>query len=207
MKCLAARLSDGFSGGVNDLIESANRASVVLYTFDVRGVETFNLSALDSVYADRTAQNIGSFESLRKEKFIGSQRSMALLAQGTGGIFSHDNNGLSQAVGNALDDIGNYYLIGYQPQRKDFEKVNGRLQFHKIEVRFSVRDCTYGRAMALSDHRMRVARPSHLRATISFAALSSHRFRHPACPYSSALFIRRHRRTRKRIAAPFGSAP
>jgi hypothetical protein len=57
------------------------------------------------------------------------------MARGTGGIFFHDNNDLDQGLANALDDLSSYYLVGYQPQRADFNQVGGLPQFHKIEVK------------------------------------------------------------------------
>ncbi len=63
-----------------------------------------------------------------------SQTSLDELARGTGGIFFHDNNDLGRGLANALDDMRAYYLIGYQPNREDFDKVRGEAKFHKIEV-------------------------------------------------------------------------
>jgi VWFA-related protein len=57
------------------------------------------------------------------------------LARETGGTFFHDNNGLIKGLTNALDDLGSYYLIGYQPNRQDFDKLRGQAQFHKIVVK------------------------------------------------------------------------
>ncbi len=47
----------------------------------------------------------------------------------------HDNNALDRGLSNALDDMSSYYLIGYQPQRGDFDRVRGHAQFHRIDVR------------------------------------------------------------------------
>jgi hypothetical protein len=110
----------------------------VLYTFDPRGLASFFLTAVDvcSSCAGRGGpRKIGAAEAQRQAVYRASQRSLDQLAQDTGGIFFHDDNDLSQGLAKALDDMSSYYLIGYQPQRTDFDEVRGAPQFHKIEVK------------------------------------------------------------------------
>ena len=130
-----ALFSDGFTQGVEQTVEFANRASVVLYTFDARGLVSFGLSAVDRAYTDKTGQNITPIEGARAQAFRLSQKSLDQLATLTGGIFFHDKNDLAQGLASALDDIGSYYLIGMKPNAEDFDRRNEKLQFHKIKVR------------------------------------------------------------------------
>jgi VWFA-related protein len=120
--------SDGFPPAAGGIVQLANRASVVIYTVDPRGFAIFSCAA---DMGDCTLEDAHRREAI----FRDSQKGLDQLAQGTGGIFFHDDNGLSQGLVNALDDMGSYYLLGYQPRREDFDPVGGLPQFHKIEVK------------------------------------------------------------------------
>jgi VWFA-related protein len=130
-----AFFSDGFMESAGGLVELANRASVVLYTLDPRGLASFSLTAVDVSIACAKPGVIQVEEAKRQAAYRDSQISLDQLARGTGGIFFHDNNDLEQGLATALDDMASYYLIGYQPQRDDFNQGRGRPQFHKIEVK------------------------------------------------------------------------
>jgi VWFA-related protein len=111
-----ALFSAGFAGAPAPIVEMAHRSSVVIYTFDMRGI-------------------IATWNSQLPPGFWASQGSMDVLAKSTGGIFYHETNAFGASLASALDDMSSYYLIGYQPHREDFNEVNGRAQFHKIQVR------------------------------------------------------------------------
>jgi VWFA-related protein len=126
-----ALFSDGFPPAAGGIVQLANRASVVVYTLDPRGFQSFRGSALDGGIAGGTLRWAREREAVFRE----TQKGLDQLARGTGGIFFHDSNDLAQGLASALDDMGSYYLIGYQPQRTDFDQVRGAPQFHKIEVK------------------------------------------------------------------------
>lgn len=112
------------------LIDLANRASVVIYTLDARGLETLNFTAADRHIDPR---NLGGFLSgLRSGS---SQGAFRQLAEGTGGFAIFNNNDLAGGIRKALDDQRGYYLIGYRPDDSTFEQVRGRRPFHRISVR------------------------------------------------------------------------
>lgn len=125
--------SDGFPQSTEGIIQQANRASVVIYTLDPRGLASFFLTAAD--LCKPPVCNVSVEETKRQRAYVDSQRSLDELPGGTGGTFFHDNNDLIKGLTNALDDLGSYYLIGYQPNRQDFDEVHGRAQFHKIVVK------------------------------------------------------------------------
>jgi VWFA-related protein len=126
-----AFFSDGISQSPGGIVQLANRASVAIYTLDARGLVSFDATALD---AGPAAGGI-KMAHAREAPYRASQTSLDQLARGTGGLFFHDENDLVQDLATALDDMRSYYVIGYQPDRKDFEKVRGQAQFHKTEVR------------------------------------------------------------------------
>jgi VWFA-related protein len=133
-----AFFSDGFAIQSSRVIELANRASVTLYTFDSRGLAPFSLSAVDvcsSCAGHNGPAKITALEGGREAGFRASQAGLRLMALGTGGIFFHDDNGLDRGLGEALDDMSNYYLIGYQPRRDDFDLAGVRPKFHNIKVK------------------------------------------------------------------------
>jgi VWFA-related protein len=126
-----ALFSDGLAQSAGGIIGLANRASVVIYTLDPRGFVSFDATGLDS------GPGAGGIRAAhaREAPYRASQSSLDQLARGTGGIFFHDDNDLIQGLANALDDMRGYYLIGYQPNRNDFDPVHGQVQFHRIDVR------------------------------------------------------------------------
>lgn len=125
--------SNGFNQEVDGIVELANRASVVIYTIDARGLVSFFLTAADACRPPRC--NVRLEEGKRQSAFRASQKSLDLLARGTAGIFFHDDNDLDRGLSNAVDDMDSYYLLGYQPQREDFDRVRGNARFHRIEVK------------------------------------------------------------------------
>ncbi len=126
-----ALFSDGFPQSAAGIVEQANRASVVVYTLDPRGLASFFLTAVDICQGCTPRV----YEARRQTDYRGSQKSLDQMAEGTGGIFFHDNNDLSQGLASALDDMSSYYLIGYQPQSSDFDQVRGLPKFHKTDVK------------------------------------------------------------------------
>lgn len=127
-------VSEGFqySPFWDNLIDEANRAGVVLYTIDARGMTVTGLTAADDAHPGGRAGvgHIRALENTRIREFTNSQQAMARIAKDTGGEFFANNNDLGAVLGDALEDMGAYYLIGYQPQRDEYA-----LQFHRIEVR------------------------------------------------------------------------
>ncbi len=126
-----ALFSDGIPQSAGGIVQLANRASVTIYTLDARGLVSFDATALD---AGPKAGGLRSAHG-REAAYRSLQASLDELARGTGGIFFHDDNDLVQGLASDLEDMRAYYLIGYQPNREDFDKVRGQAQFHKIEVR------------------------------------------------------------------------
>ena len=116
------------------LTESANRAGVVMYSFDVRGLAVTGLTAADRVAVNpRNPTHISDLSRDRQNGYLDSQDGMEFLAKETGGLFFHERNDFEAGLAKTLDDLSGYYLIGYAPQRQENEKA--RAQFHKIVVR------------------------------------------------------------------------
>lgn len=116
------------------LTDLANRASVVIYTMDARGLITLGLNASDST-GDMTAEQVDKALSNRRFNFFQSQDGLDYLAARTGGIAIKNNNDLFGGIKKVLTDQEGYYLIGYRPDDSTFNEVRGGAQFHKIGLK------------------------------------------------------------------------
>jgi VWFA-related protein len=116
------------------LTDLANRASVVVYTIDSRGLQTLGITPADDTTGLSTEQ-IGERMQARHNQFFDSQQGLNYLAQQTGGFMVSNNNDLNRGVTRVLEDQKGYYLIGYIPDDSTFKPVKGRRVFHKISIK------------------------------------------------------------------------
>lgn len=116
------------------LTDLANRASVIIYTIDARGLQTLGLTAADSI-GGMSANEIEERLSDRRSSLFESQAGLNYLAQQTGGLAIRNSNDLSGGVRRVLEDQKGYYLIGYRPDDSTFDVVSGRRKFHKLSLK------------------------------------------------------------------------
>jgi VWFA-related protein len=127
------------------LIDLANRASVVFYTIDARGLQTTGPTAADdtagspigaggagSIRPDQIGQQV---IGPRSAALFESQGGLGYLAQQTGGLALFNQNDLNKGIRRALDDMRGYYLIGYRPDESAFDPLTGRVRFNRLVVR------------------------------------------------------------------------
>ena len=130
--------SEGMDAWVTDsmrqLTDLCNRASVVLYTIDPRGLPTLGLTAADKPNDTGRPDRMAEQQMNRHQKYWESQEGMNFLSQETGGIFIHDTNDISKGLAEIMSDQTGYYLIGYTPDSGTFEEKSGRRKFHKIAI-------------------------------------------------------------------------
>ncbi|HEY0545826.1 MAG TPA: VWA domain-containing protein [Pyrinomonadaceae bacterium] len=123
------------------LTELANRASVVIYTMDVRGLQVLGLTAADNSQGMNRPQEQNGLvvtpveESMlaRRADFFDSQQGLNFLAQQTGGVAIHNNNDLSGGIKKMLQDQQGYYLLGYHPDEATFDPKRAR--FNKLQIK------------------------------------------------------------------------
>ncbi|HEX9959702.1 MAG TPA: VWA domain-containing protein, partial [Pyrinomonadaceae bacterium] len=131
---LFTRGSDGFIEpaaileSLRRLTDRANRASVVIYTMDARGLQPLGLTAEDNVTPDQFEQALSD----RRNEFIDTQEGLTYLARQTGGFAIVNSNDLSGGIRRVLNDQS-YYLVGYQPDAETFDPKTRR--FNKLVVR------------------------------------------------------------------------
>ncbi|HST53992.1 MAG TPA: VWA domain-containing protein [Pyrinomonadaceae bacterium] len=116
------------------LIDLANRASVVVYTVDARGLQVAGLSAADDLNG-RTTQQINDLLTSRLDELIDTQQGLQYLADATGGFLVKNNNDMSGAVRRVLEDQKGYYLIGFRPDESVFDSIRGRRHFNNLQVK------------------------------------------------------------------------
>lgn len=116
---------------VRQVVDAANRASVVFYTIDARGLQTLGITAEDSVN-NASPQRIAQIQADRRAQLIETQQGLAYIAQETGGISIANTNDLSRGVQRVVDDQS-YYLLAYIPDGETFDAAKRR--FNKLEVK------------------------------------------------------------------------
>jgi len=135
---LAFFISDGFlmdvgahgpdlRGKLDRIIDAAQRAGVVVYTIDSRGliVDRVELSQ-NSARPDVGAQ-LGQIEA--------TQDAMNGLADETGGRALRNQNYFDRWVGNILDETSNYYVLAWRPDKEE-EKAP---KFRHVKIRITNR--------------------------------------------------------------------
>lgn len=136
------RDSQGFSDGgrVVDhmlrLVDAANRASVVFYSIDPRGLQYTGPTAADRII-NPTPQAIGRVFSDRSNELFRTQAGIDYLARETGGFAVFNNNDLTWALRKVLNDQS-YYLIAYEPDSDTFDPK--KLKYNDIEIRVMRKD-------------------------------------------------------------------
>ena len=119
---------------LRELTDFANRAAVVLYTIDARGLQTNGLAAGDSTTNFNTDE-ISTKLAERKNSLIETQLGLAYLSSETGGLAIRNSNDLNLGIKKILDDQQGYYLIGYRPDDSTFATVDGKSKFHHLVLK------------------------------------------------------------------------
>jgi VWFA-related protein len=132
-----------YTSALDRLIDLANRASVVFYTVDARGLLPIGPFASDNTAgspagsggsAGIPTHQIGQLLSARSAQIFGTQAGLHKLADATGGKALINQNDLNRGIRRALDDMSGYYLIGYRPDDSAFDPATGRVRFNSLKV-------------------------------------------------------------------------
>jgi VWFA-related protein len=119
---------------LQDVTDLANRSSVVVYTFDTRGLQAMSITASDSTYEiiDGPGGRAGK-EAMRTKDFRESQDGLAYLAHQTGGKALLNSNDLNAGIDRALYEQTGYYLLGYVPDAETFDA--SKRKYNKFEIK------------------------------------------------------------------------
>ena len=124
--------ADGVYAFLQDLVDTANRSSVVVYTFDTRGLRTNGLQASDR-YDEITENKRNEKTAERLANFNQTQDGLGLFANQTGGKALINSNNLNCGMERVLEEQSGYYLLAYQPDTDTFDPAKRR--FNKLEVK------------------------------------------------------------------------
>jgi VWFA-related protein len=113
------------------LIEQANRAAVVFYPIDPRGLQPGTLQASDNTRGMSPRSMMAAVDT-RRQRMWESQSGINFLAEETGGFAFFNNNDLTKGVSRVLEDQS-YYLIGYVPDSDTFDPSGNK--YNKLEVK------------------------------------------------------------------------
>jgi len=119
---------------VRKIIDLANRASVVVYSIDPRGLQYTGLTAADNT-AFKSMNEVNSSIRDRGAHLFETQGGLNYIATQTGGLFFRNSNSIPDGFNRVLDDQRGYYLLGYIPEEATFKAVQGRRTYHSITVK------------------------------------------------------------------------
>jgi hypothetical protein len=71
----------------------------------------------------------------RRRLLFESQESITFLAEQTGGFAVINNNDLAQGLRRIVEDVRDYYIVGYEPDSATFKRSNSRPQLHQVTVK------------------------------------------------------------------------
>jgi VWFA-related protein len=121
--------SDRVLQALRRLVDLATRASVVVYTIDVRGLVYTGPTAADNM-SGMSGRQISETMSERSQFLFDTQAGLSFLAEETGGLAFKNTNDISAGVGKVLEDQQGYYLIGYRPEGETFDR-----RFHRLTAK------------------------------------------------------------------------
>ena len=121
---------------LQQLVDLANRSSVVFYTVDARGLQYTGFTAADNI-SDTSPDAMNALSQDRRDQLFDTQEGLSYLAQETGGLAIKNNNDLSGGVRRILNDQS-YYLIAYEPDSDTFDPA--KRKFNKLAVKVLRKD-------------------------------------------------------------------
>ena len=119
---------------VRRVSDSANRAAVVIYAVDPRGVVYPGLQAKDDV-ANLEEVEVRDQLHDRLETLRGTQAALQFLAAETGGLVRLNSNDMNDSLGHVLADQSGYYLLGFQPGEAAAQRLQREGKYHRLQVR------------------------------------------------------------------------
>ncbi len=118
------------------LVDIANRASVVFYTIDPRGLVVTGFTAADDI-VDTSAAGMNQMLAERSDELFETQAGLRTLAKETGGFAVVNSNDIIGGVRRVLEDQS-YYLLAYEPVDETFDAA--KLRYNRIEIRVNRTD-------------------------------------------------------------------
>ena len=118
------------------LVDRSNRAGVVIYGLDPRGLVSTGISAADAVRGGGAAVMARRSAALRE-----SQDGLRYVAGETGGFAVINSNDLVRGFGRIMADQRGYYLIGYQPEQGTLH-ARSDVQYKRLKLKVKAKGLT-----------------------------------------------------------------
>jgi VWFA-related protein len=115
----------------SDLVDRANRSSIVINTIDARGLYTPDILGDIASRSTDSLLTVGPKSSFRIEAQNAQSSILAELADGTGGTYFHNRNDVDQGLRLAVASPPLSYLLGFSPQNL---KIDGRYHILKVSL-------------------------------------------------------------------------
>lgn len=128
---LDAGLSSSLSDQLMRIIDNAQRAGVVVYTIDAKGLVSGALDATNSIPADPQ----GRLATMATRAISASQDALHALAHDTGGRALRNQNVFDRFVSEVLKETSNYYVLAWRPESPEQKEK----KFRKVEVEIAGR--------------------------------------------------------------------
>jgi VWFA-related protein len=119
---------------LEQVVDVANRSSVVVYTFDTKGMRSMSIGASDNTYEIIDGHR-GAKERERTFEFKESQDGLSYFARQTGGKAVLNTDDLGGGIQRALDEQTGYYLLAYMPDAENFDPVTRKLNQFSVKVK------------------------------------------------------------------------
>jgi hypothetical protein len=110
-----------------DILDLASQTNVMISALNARGLFTTNMDASEKGAYSPTSQTL--FAQYQRESATATEDVLAELADGTGGIFYHNNNDLNAGFARVAAAPEVSYVLGFSPQAM---KPDGT--FHRLKV-------------------------------------------------------------------------
>jgi VWFA-related protein len=133
---LAFFISDGFMldtghgpdlrGALEQIIDFAQKAGVVVYTIDAKGLKAPGLDATNNIVSDANGRMAG----VATAEIAATQDAMHALAIDTGGRALRNQNYFDRWVDQVLDETSNYYVLAWRPSNE----VETQKKFRNVSV-------------------------------------------------------------------------
>ena len=108
-------LADSLSNKLRQITDAAQRANVVVYSIDARGLTSGTLDATNNLVPDAN----GRMAAIAGTEILATQDALNALAEDTGGRALRNQNYFDRWVNNVLDEASNYYLLAWRPTTEE----------------------------------------------------------------------------------------
>ena len=122
-------LGDSLSNKLKQITDAAQRANVVIYSIDARGLISGTLDATNNLLPDAN----GRMAAIAGTEILATQDALNALAHDTGGQPLRNQNYFERWVDKVLDETSNYYLIAWRPSMEG--EKDSKFRNVKITIR------------------------------------------------------------------------